>query len=261
MPRHSAYQRPDRVNRAVIEEDEKLMKSLDYWHTLLPYMGARKLAVKLREEGFKVSLYKVRLLMAIMAIYAIYPKKNLSLPNKEHKKYPYLLRNKVIQFPNQIWSIDITYIPMKTGFMYLTAIIDWHSRYIVGYELSDTLEAIHVVNAVKRAIEQYGVPGIINSDQGSQMTSDEYIGLLNTHSIAISMDGKGRWVDNIVIERWFRSLKTEDIYINEYTSPRELRKGIESYIEKYNYLRPHETFGYDTPSKVYFEAFSTQQVA
>ena len=169
-----------------------------------------------------------------MGIHTIYPKPKLSQPGKEHKKFPYLLRNKAIKFPNQVWAIDITYIPMKTGHMYLTAIIDWHSRFIVGWSLSDTLDTAPVIEALTRALEQYGIPSIINSDQGSQFTSDAYIGLLKANGIRQSMDGKARWVDNVIIERWFRSLKTECVYINDYASPRELRAGIKAYIRAYN---------------------------
>ena len=237
------------------------MNRLDYWNTMFPYFGSRKLVVKLKDEGFDIGRKRICRLMDEMGIYAIYPKKNLSKPNKQHRKFPYLLRNIEIQFPNQVWAIDVSYIPMKNGFMYLTAIIDWHSRYIVGYELSDTLEAIHCVNAMKRAIKDVGVPGILNSDQAAQLSSDDFVNLLESHKIRQSMDGKGRWVDNVVVERWFRSLKTEYIYINEFSSPRELREGIAKYIDEYNNIRPHQALADDTPSKVYNEAFSSYQVA
>jgi putative transposase len=192
-----------------------------------------------------------------MGLCAIYPKPNLSKPGKGHKKFPYLLRNKAIWLPNQVWAIDITYIPMARGHMYLTAILDWHSRYIVGWALSDTLETAPVIEAVKAAIKRYGVPGI-SSDQGSQFTSDDYIELLAAQGIRQSMDGKARWVDNVRIERWFRSLKTEYVYINEYCSPRELRAGIAAYIAAYNGQRPHQSLGYDTPLNVYWSTFSSK---
>ena len=259
--RWEAYPQPRKVNREKIEREEEIMRRIDYWHTLFPYFGARKLLQMLKKDGYTMGLKKLRTLMFIMAIYAIYPKQNLSLANKEHKKYPYLLRNKLIQFPNQVWALDITFIAMKHGFMYLTAIIDWHSRYIVGYELSDTLETVHVTNALKKAIDQYGIPSIVNSDQGSQMTSEEYINLLKSYGISISMDGKGRWVDNVIIERWFRSLKTEMLYINEYNSPRELRTAIDGYVNDYNKVRPHQTFDYATPAEIYFETFASKQIA
>lgn len=189
-----------------------------------------------------------------MGIYAIYPKPNLSKPGKGHK-FPYLLKNMDIFMPNQVWAVDITYIPMKHGHMYLTAIIDWYSRFIVGWELSDTLDTAPVLEAVKHAIHSYGTPAIINSDQGSQFTSDTYTSFLKEKGIRQSMDGKARWVDNVLIERWFRSLKTEYIYINEYDSPRVLRAGIRQYIDDYNRLRPHQSLDYDTPCERYNTAF------
>jgi putative transposase len=189
-----------------------------------------------------------------MGIYAIYPKPNLSKPGKGHH-VPYLLKNARIFLPNQVWSIDITYIPMKHGHMYLTAIIDWYSRFIVGWELSDTLDTATVLAAVKSAMKKYGTPAIINSDQGSQFTSDAYKELLRQHGIRQSMDGKARWVDNVIIERWFRSLKTEYVYINEYNSPRELRMGVRDYVTDYNGLRPHQSHGYATPEQVFHNVF------
>ena len=194
--------------------------------------------------------------MQEMGIYAVHPKPNLSKSGKEHKKFPYLLRKMNIWLPNQVWAIDITYIPMKQGHMYLTAIIDWYSRFIVGWALSDTLETAPVLNGVNEAIETYGTPAIINSDQGSNFTSEEYITLLREHKIKQSMDGKARWVDNVIIERWFRSLKTEYIYIVEYTNPRELRSGIKEYIHEYNYDRPHQSLNYNRPYQEYTKAFS-----
>ena len=191
-----------------------------------------------------------------MGIYAVYPKPNLSKRNKQHKIYPYLLRNKPIFLPNQVWAIDITYIPMKHGHMYLTAIIDWYSRFIVGWELSDTLDTAPVLQAVENAIENYGTPGILNSDQGSQFTSDDFTKLLKTYAIRQSMDGKARWIDNVIIERWFRSLKQEYVYINEYNSPRELRTGIKEFVTDYNGLRPHQSHDYDTPAVVFGGRFA-----
>ncbi len=157
--------------------------------------------------------------------------------------------------PNQVWSIDITYIKMGKSHQYLTAIIDWHSRYIVGWNLSETLDTSSVILAVNDAIKTHGTPCYINSDQGSQFTSKEYKNLLKDHKIIQSMDGKSRWADNIMIERWFRSLKTENIYINEYLTPRSLRKGISSYIDQYNTERPHEALDYATPEDVFFGVF------
>lgn len=232
---------------------ENLVKNrLDYWHTKMPYMGVRKLRDKLQNiDNIPVGRRLIKRYMGEMGIYAMCPKPNLSKRNKQHKIYPYLLRNLEINRSNQVWAVDITYIKMGRSHMYLTAIIDWYSRYIVGWELSDTLDTAPVLAAVKMAISQYGKPEIINSDQGSQFTSDDYTSYLKQQNIQQSMDGKGRWVDNVVIERWFRSLKVERIYPYEFTSPRELRIGIREYVQEYNNERPHQTHNYQTPYEVY----------
>lgn len=193
--------------------------------------------------------------MLEMGMWAIYPKPNLSKRNFRESIVPYLLRDKVVSFPNQVWSIDITYIKLDRSHMYLTAIIDWHSRKIVGWNLSDTLGIQPVLDAVRNAVDKFGTPAILNSDQGVQFTSNEYKQLLRDLHIQQSMDGKSRWADNIMIERWFRSLKTELIYINEFQSPRELRQSIRSYINDYNTLRPHESLEYETPDSVYYASF------
>jgi len=251
--RSGYYYEAVEMSEAEREREEYIKKRIDYWHTKYCYMGKRKILDKLKKddkiEGIGRKL--VRRYMQEMGIYAVYPKPNLSKPCKEHKKFPYLLRNKPIFLPNQVWAIDITYIPMVHGHMYLTAIIDWYSRYIVGWALSDTLETAPVLEAVRGAIDKYGIPAIINSDQGSQFTSDDYIRLLADNNIRQSMDGKARWVDNVIIERWFRSLKCEDIYIKEYNSPRELRRGIDDYINDYNYHRPHQNLENMRPFEVF----------
>ena len=192
-----------------------------------------------------------------MNICPVYPKPTLSKPGKNSLKFPYLLKNLKIDRPNQVWSIDITYIKMGRIHMYLTAIIDWYSRFIVGYELSDTLDTAPVLAAVTNAMEQYGKPEIINSDQGSQFTSNDYIEFLKAKNIRQSMDGKSRWADNVMIERWFRSLKTEEIYLNEYPTPRALRKAIGAYIQQYNTVRPHQALGYETPEAAYGSCFAS----
>jgi putative transposase len=232
---------------------ENLVKNrLDYWHTKMPYLGVRKLRNKLQSvDNIPVGRRLIKRYMGEMGIYSMCPKPNLSKRNIQHKIHPYLLRNLEINRVNQVWAVDITYINMGRGHMYLTAIIDWHSRYLVGWELSDTLDTAPVLAAVKRAIRQYGKPEIINSDQGSQFTSDEYTRYLKSEGIRQSMDGKGRWVDNVVIERWFRSLKIERIYSYEYLTPKELRSGIREYILEYNTERPHQTHGYLTPYQIF----------
>ena len=193
---------------------------------------------------------KVRRLMAEMGIEAIYPKPNLSKLAKNHPVYPYLLRNFVPTRQNQAWSIDITYIRMKHGFMYLTAIIDWYSRMIVGFELDDTLSTQMVKTAVSRAFET-ATPEILNSDQGSQFTSRDYIELVESNQVKISMDGKGRWADNIPIERWFRTLKYEEIYLKDYESPKEARREISKFIQDYNFKRIHSAIN-ATPAYSYY---------
>ena len=236
---------------ADMEREELIKSRLDYWHTKMCYLGVRRLKAKLNEDGIHIGRKLIRRYMEEMGIYCIYPKPNLSKRNQAHKVFPYLLRNISITAPNQVWAIDITYIKMGKSHMYLTAIIDWYSRYIVGWELSDTLDTVPVLAAVKSAIAAYGKPGIINSDQGCQFTSVDYTGFLQKEAINQSMDGKARWVDNVIIERWFRSLKCDNIYINEYQTPRALRAGITQYIIEYNTERPHQTFEYRTPHVVY----------
>lgn len=247
--RTSVYYTPVEPDR---ERENEIKHRLDYWHTKMPYLGVRKLRIKLREnDHIEVGRKLIKRYMNEMGIYAVYPKPNLSKRNQQHKIHPYLLRNLDINRSNQVWSIDISYIRMGRSHMYLTAIIDWSSRFLIGWELSDTLDTAPVLAAVKRAVNQYGKPEIINSDQGSQFTSDSYVEYLKTENIRQSMDGKGRWIDNVIIERWFRSLKTERIYPYEYLTPRALRVGIREYIEEYNTERPHQSHGYMTPAEVY----------
>lgn len=232
------------------------MARIDYWHTKMPYLGSRKLAIQLQnEDGIDISRKVIRRLMSIMGIHAICPKENLSKRNFKEAIVPYRLRNKIVFVPNQVWSVDITFISMPHGHMYLTAIIDWHSRLIVGWNLSDTLDTFYVIEAVRDAIKKHGIPGTINSDQGSQFTSSEYKAFLRSQGIIQSMDGKSRWADNIMIERWFRSLKVEEIYPNEYTTPKDLRRAISDYIRQYNNERPHEALGYLKPLDVYNSCF------
>jgi len=251
--RSSVYYEPVKPTKEAILQEEKIKGRLDFWHTKHCWMGSRTLLKKLKQDdGFTgIGRQLIRRYMQEMGIFCVYPKPNLSKPGKEHKKFPYLLRNKQIWLPNQVWAIDITYISIGHTHMYLTAIIDWYSRYIVGWELSDTLETAPVLEAVEQAIKTYGVPSIINSDQGSQFTSNEYIELLRKYGIRQSMDGKARWVDNVIIERWFRSLKTENIYITEYQTPRQLRQGIAEYVKIYNYERPHSSIEDMRPAQAY----------
>lgn len=259
--RSSVYYEPVKPTEEDIQQEEHIKARLDYWHTEFCWMGSRKLVKKLRQddklEG--VGRQLVRRYMLEMGIFAVYPKPDTSKSNKLHKKYPYLLRGKQIWLPNQVWALDITYISLGHTHMYLTAIIDWYSRFIVGWALCDKLETAPVLAALKEAIDRFGIPAIINSDQGSQFTSAEYTEYLKSLGIAQSMDGKARWVDNVIIERWFRSLKTEEIYISCYDSPRELRAGVKEYIRKYNFERPHSSLSDERPATVYSAKFAPEE--
>jgi putative transposase len=255
VTRSKVYYTPKSPDEQAVERKERIMALIDYWHTENPAWGARKIRVLLRNDGYLVTRKTVTKYMREMAIYPIYPGPNTSKRNFKEGIMPYLLRGYVPQFPNQVWSIDITYIKMKRRHMYLTAIIDWYSRMIVGWKLSDTLETAPVLEVVQEAVERHGVPAIINSDQGSQFTSDDYKELLKSLHIRQSMDGKSRWADNIMIERWFRSLKTEKIYIEEYTTERELCACIAAFVDQYNNVRPHESLEYVTPASVFASSF------
>lgn len=244
--------------RLASAEELEIMDHMDRIHTDNPAWGSRQLASQLKELGYEIGRYKVRRFMYEMGIEAIYPKPNLSKAMPGHKVYPYLLSNKPITGPNQAWSIDITYIRLKHGFIYLTAIIDWYSRCIVAWDLDDTLDTASALNAVKKAFE-IAKPEILNSDQGCQFTSNKYTDYLKEHNVKISMDGKNRWADNIMIERWFRTLKYDEVYLNDYANIRDARKQIGNFINTYNWVRHHSSIGYKTPASLYYGAY--QQTA
>lgn len=256
IARSAVYYKPVPETPEKKQWEEAIMARIDFWHTKMPYLGIRRMVTKLLQDGHAVGRKLIRRLMADMGIHALYPKANLSKRSFKESIMPYLLRNKVVCFSNQVWSIDITYIKMQHGHMYLTAIIDWYSRMIVGWNLSDTLDTASVMDAVRSAVEAHGTPNYLNSDQGCQFTSRDYKELLKELGITQSMDGKSRWADNIMIERWFRSLKTEEIYVNEYANPKALRKAIAAYIQTYNTERPHEALGNQTPLAVYAGCFA-----
>lgn len=230
----------------------QLMRAIDKEYLCYPFYGKRRMAVAMQRQGFAVGEKKVRTAMQLMGLEAIYPKPNLSIANKEHKKFPYLLRNLEILHPNYVWSGDITYIPLLDGFGYLFAIIDWYSRYVIDWELSNLLDADFCVQALERSLLQ-SRPMIFNTDQGVQFTSNLFTSRLEQNEILISMDGKGRALDNIFIERLWRSVKYEDIYPKGYESMREAREGLQEYFTFYNEVRPHQGLGYRTPAEVYFE--------
>lgn len=242
--------------KPVSEYDLKLMNRIDEIYTdISSTYGYRFMHAQLLEDGFRVGVNKVNRLMNTMGIQAIFPKKRklTSIKNHGHKVHPYLLRDLEITKPNQVWSGDITYIRTHGGFMYLAVIIDWHSRSVLSWKLSNTMDTALVTDVLKDAIDRYGTPEIFNSDQGSQYTSHEHTKLLRESGIQISMNGKGRSIDNIAVERFFRTLKYDDIYINDYQSIGKLRNGIDSYMHFYNFNRFHSALGYKKPMNVYLE--------
>ena len=231
------------------EENLTLMRLLDEQYTRTPFYGSRKMVEWLDTQGFEVNRKRVTRLMALLGIEAIYPKPKLSQPGDSHKIYPYLLRGVGVDRVNQVWSTDITYIRMARGFVYLVAVMDWFSRYVLSWRLSLTLELDFCVDALKCALRR-GRPEIFNSDQGSQFTSEKFIGELAAREIAISMDGRGRCMDNIFVERLWRSLKYEEVYLKDYQSVTEARAGIERYFRFYNQERLHQSLQYRTPAAI-----------
>jgi putative transposase len=234
-------------------ENIQIMHRIDEIYMKHPYYGYRRMTTTLREQSFDVNRKRVRRLMRLMGLEAIYPKPNLS--KRLHAKYcrPYLLRGLTIERPNQVWGIDITYLRMGKGFMYLFNIIDWYSRKVIDYELSNTLEKGFVLKCLRRAFRSCR-PEIINSDQGSHFTNADYLELLDKEGVKVSMDGKGRATDNSRTERYFRSLKYECIFLNEFDNPRALRKGIDRYVQFYNQERPHQSLNYAKPEQFYTQS-------
>jgi putative transposase len=233
------------------EKDLEIMKLIDMQYTKYPFYGSRRMMHWLIEQGRKVNRKYVRRLMRLIGLEGLAPKPNTSKPRKEHKKYPYLLKGLKIDRPNQVWSTDITYIPMNRGFMYLTAIIDWYSRFVLSWRISNTLDSDFCVDALNDALRLYGKPEIFNTDQGSQFTSDDFIKPLKDNDIQISMDGKGRWVDNVFVERLWRSLKWEEVYPKCYDTVFEAKAGIAAYFNFYNDERLHQALDYKTPNEIY----------
>lgn len=228
-----------------------LMRLIDEIYTRHPFYGSRKIRRWLEDHGHTVNRKRVQRLMALMGIASIAPSPFTSKANKQHKKYPYLLENLDINRPNQVWCTDITYIRMKDAFVYLTAVMDWFSRCILSWEVSITMDTEFCISAVESAIRRNGKPEIFNSDQGAQYTSDAFTSLLKGHEIAISMDGKGRWVDNVLAERLWRSIKYEDVYIKDYESVRELIDGLREYFRFYNEERRHQSLDEHRPIEIY----------
>lgn len=235
------------------EEDLGILRLLDEQYLHTPFYGIRRLTKWLQKKGNKINRKRVKRLMNLMGWQTIYRKPNTSWKNKTHPVYPYLLKNRSIESMNQAWAIDITYVPMRRGFMYLCAIIDLHTRYVVNWSISNTMSAKWCSELVEEAIKQNGTPELINSDQGSQFTSFEYIHLLQNNNIAISMDGKGRAIDNIFIERLWKSVKYECVYLNAFEDGVELYQGLEKYFHFYNHERMHQSLKYETPAMHYLK--------
>lgn len=233
------------------EENLALMRRIDELYTAHPFYGSRKMTAVLRREGWTVNRKRVQRLMRLMGLQSIAPRPNTSRPHPQHKVYPYLLRDVVVERPNQVWATDITYIRVERGFAYLAAVIDWHSRQVLAWRLSNTMDVTFCIEALTEALERYGRPEIFNTDQGSQFTSREFIGVLEAHGIRISMDGQGRAFDNIFVERLWRSVKYEEVYPKQYATMKEAREGLSAYFRFYNTERPHQALGHRTPAEVY----------
>lgn len=233
-------------------ETLRLMKRIDELHMAYPFYGSRKLKVLLRREGFDVGRRHVQTLMSKLGIEALYRKPRLSIPGDGHRIYPYLLRDMKVERPNQVWCTDITYIPLSKGFAYLVAVMDWHSRKVLAWRLSNTMETDFCIDALEEALARHGTPEIFNTDQGSQFTSSVFTKVLMDNKIKISMDGKGRWMDNVFIERLWRSLKYDEVYLKAYDSIPAARAGIGAYFDLYNRFRPHQSLNDKTPNDVYY---------
>ena len=247
--------------RPLSEDELKLMRAIDELHLEHPFAGSRMLRDFLLRDGVRVGRRHMRTAMRRMGVEAIYRKPNTSKPAQGHKIYPYLLRNVAVTGANQVWSTDISYIPMKRGFVYLIAVIDWFSRRVLSWKLSITMDVSFCLEALDEALKKYGKPEIFNTDQGSQFTSIDFTGRLKKEGIAISMDGKGRWCDNVFVERFWRSIKYEEVYLHAYDSVSEARSRIGLYIQFFNSRRPHSSLQAQTPDQVYFNRPQEQLAA
>ena len=238
-------------SRSESSENLSIMRFLDEQYFQTPFYGVERLLALLQRKGYRVNRKRLRRLMRKVCWQTLYPEANTAVSDGKAYKYPYLLGNLTITHPNQVWAVDITYLPMQRGFMYLFAIIDLYSRYVVGWSMSNTMSAQWCTDTIEQAIVQHGVPGMINSDQGSQFTSEVYINCLEKHRIAISMDGKGRAIDNVFIERLWRSVKYEHVYLHVSDDGNDLWKGLDDYFRFYNHQRLHQSLNYRTPQEVY----------
>ena len=247
--RSSYYYRPKPIKL----EDLELMRTIDELYLQNPSYGSRSIRRQLKRQGNKVNRKRIQRLMRLMGIEAVYPKPRTSRPHPQHKIYPYLLRDLTINRPNQVWATDITYIPMARGFMYLVAIMDWHSRKILSWRVSNTMEPGFCIDALKEAMNRYGVPDIFNTDQGAQFTSNAFTQVLKDNHVAISMDGRGRCQDNIFIERLWWTLKYQYIYLHSFDTGKALRRGLAWWIKYYNQERGHSSLDDRTPDEVYYD--------
>jgi putative transposase len=254
LARSTLYYQP----RGISQKDLELMRRIDEQFTSTPFYGSRRMREWLRSIGYEVSRKKVIRLMLMMGLQAIYPKPKLSRPGKNHRIYPYLLKGIQVNSPDQVWSADITYIRLRKGFIYLVAILDWYSRYVLAWEISITLDAEFCVSALHRAL-LISKPEIFNTDQGAQFTSEQFLGVLERNDIQISMDGRGRALDNVFVERLWRTVKYEEVYLKEYETVIEAVEGIRAYFEFYNERRFHQSLGYKTPAEVYFEGIARER--
>jgi len=257
LARSTAYYQSEPASAA----DLALMRRIDELHLEFPFAGARMLRDMLKREGHAVGRKHVGTLMKTMGIEALYRKPNLSRRHAKHPVYPYLLRNLKIDRPNQVWATDITYIPMRRGFVYLIAVIDWYSRRVLSWRLSNTMSTDFCLDAVREAIAHYGKPDIFNTDQGSQFTSGEFTRLLQENGIRISMDGKGCWRDNVFVERLWKSVKYEEVYLKAYDSVSAAKTNLGAYLNFYNTRRPHQALDQRTPDAVYYAAPGLKQAA
>jgi len=248
MARSTVYALP----RPISDRDLDLMNRIDRLHLEMPYAGSRMLRDLLDQDGIKVGRKHVATLMKRMGIEALYRKPRTTKKHPEHRVYPYLLRGLNINRPNQVYAMDITYIPMARGFVYLVAVLDWYSRKVLSWRVSITMDVHFCLEALEEAINVHGVPEIVNTDQGSQFTSQAFTGLLKEHGIRISMDGKGAWRDNVFIERLWRSVKYEEVYLHAYDTVSDSRAGIGKYFNLYNRRRPHSSLKRKTPDQVYY---------
>ena len=258
ISRSSAYRKPAGVSA----NDIDLMRKLDELHLRRPFKGSRRLRDDLWDNyNLQVNRKRVQRLMRLMGIRALHPGAKTTRPNPKHKVYPYLLRELEINRVNQVWCTDLTYIPMRKGFLYLVAIMDWHSRKVLSWRLSNSLDAAPCVEALEEALANYGTPEIFNSDQGCQFTSEDFTDVLKDNGIKISMDGKGRWMDNVFIERLWRSLKYEEVYLKAYDSVAQARQGIDDWLMFYNEERRHASLSRMTPDQVYYDLPSGLPIA